>query len=68
MAAVVMRCEDGPAAVPSRVVKCARCGADCWLSLYSGNSTLALAAVTGDPQINCGPCFEARLSENEERT
>lgn len=62
MAALVMRCDEGEAWVPSRVVQCSRCGADCWLSLYSGDSTLALAAATGDPEINCGPCFEARLA------
>jgi hypothetical protein len=63
MAALVMRCDEGPAAVPSRVVNCARCGADCWLSLYSGEQTLTLARLTGDPEINCGPCFDARLNK-----
>lgn len=58
-----MRCDEGEAHVPSRVVKCARCEADCWLSLYSGESTLKLAAMTGDPEINCGPCFEARMAK-----
>lgn len=61
MAALVMRCDSGPAYVPSRVVQCARCGADCWLSEYSGDSTLALARATGDPEINCEPCFMERV-------
>jgi hypothetical protein len=63
MAALVMRCDEGPPAVPSVVVQCDVCGADCWLSKYSGQSTLALARITGDDQINCGPCFMRRLEE-----
>ncbi len=43
MPAVVMRCEDGPPSVPSGVVQCSECGRDCWLSTYSGASTLAAA-------------------------
>lgn len=65
MAAIVMRCDEGEAWVPSRIVQCARCGADCWLSLKSGASTLTAAAQTGDPEINCWPCFETRLETEE---
>lgn len=65
MAALVMRCDEGPAWVPSRVVRCERCGTDCWLSLKTGNETLRLAIATGDPQINCMPCFEARVNGGE---
>ena len=67
MAAVVMRCDEGEPYVPSRVVQCARCGADCWLSEKTGDSTLALASATGDAEINCMPCFEARLELEMQR-
>ena len=54
---------DHPPAVPSRTVVCHRCGADCWLSLYSGASTIALAQMLGDDRITCGDCFTAMLEE-----
>lgn len=43
--------------VPSDIVQCAGCGADCWLSKYSGQSTLALAATLGDARIFCASCL-----------
>lgn len=58
---LVMRCDEGEAAVPSRVVVCVACGADCWLSLYSGEQTLEVGRRTGDPRIMCRPCLEAEL-------
>jgi hypothetical protein len=62
MAALVMRCDEGDAHVPSRVVQCTRCGADCWLSLKTGDATLRLAAETGDPRILCNPCLLPALA------
>lgn len=56
MPVVVMRCQDGPAAVPSRVVTCSRCGCDCWLSKASGDATLALAREDGDGRVLCLSC------------
>jgi hypothetical protein len=57
MPVLVMRCDEGPPYVPSRVVTCSGCGAGCWLSEYSGASTLALAAAMGSPEILCEPCL-----------
>lgn len=57
---VVVRCTTPPA-VPSSVVQCSYCGHDCWLSRYSGASTLALAAAQGDPSIMCDTCFFALM-------
>jgi len=57
MPALLLRCDQGPAAVPSDVVRCEGCGADCWLSQYSGPSVRALAAQTGDPRLLCGRCL-----------
>lgn len=54
---LVVRCTTPPA-VPSDVVKCSGCGHDCWLSKYSGASTLALARATGDDRIICNVCLE----------
>jgi len=60
MPALVARCSEVPVPpVPSQVVQCANCDAPCWLSLYSGASTLALAALTGDARIMCWPCLAA---------
>ena len=49
---------DQPPAVPSSIIVCAQCGHDCWLSLYSGPSTLALAMQHGTPIITCNVCAE----------
>lgn len=58
---LVARVSDGEAAVPSRVVSCASCGADCWLSIKTGNSTLALASIHGTPMLTCMPCLERAM-------
>lgn len=55
---LVMRVDQGPAHVPSRVVQCSSCGADCWLSRYSGPSTIALAAAAGDASFCCTQCLD----------
>jgi hypothetical protein len=55
---------DHPPAVPSRTVTCAWCSEDCWLSQYSGDSTLALArsqSETGEIVITCAVCLEAAV-------
>lgn len=64
---LVARVSDGEAAVPSRVVSCALCGEDCWLSIYSGDSTLALAAEHGRPVITCMRCMERVVSAMQRR-
>lgn len=59
---LVSPCSAGPAAVPSRVIVCGGCGADCWLSEYSGASTLALAQMvseSGEVLILCSDCLVA---------
>jgi hypothetical protein len=56
---LVIRCTEKPA-VPSHVVVCAVCGADCWLSDYSGAATMRLAEQLGSPEIVCEPCFESQ--------
>jgi hypothetical protein len=65
MAALLMRCADGEAAVPSDVVRCDACGQDCWLSKHSGAQTLALARLTGDSRKLCSHCFDALLQLQE---
>jgi hypothetical protein len=61
MAVLVLRCDEGEPAVPSRVVQCCVCGADCWLGIATGDSTLALGAFLGAPDITCRPCIEAEI-------
>lgn len=61
MPVLVMRCEDGPAHVPSRVVTCAECLSDCWLSRYSGESTIEAARRSGDGRVFCVRCLPAVL-------
>lgn len=56
VAVAVMPCSEGPAYVPSRVVVCEHCGADCWLSEKTGDSTIAAAAAMGRAVITCTPC------------
>ena len=58
MPVLVVRCEEGPAAVPSRKVTCSGCGQDCWLSLKSGDDTVELARQLGSPEIMCMECLE----------
>jgi hypothetical protein len=56
---------DHPPAVPSRIVTCGVCSADCWLSKYSGDGTLALArshSETGEIVITCSVCLETALA------
>lgn len=53
---LVSRCTE-PEAVPSNVVQCSICGEDCWLSKYSGQSTIALAKSTGDDRFVCSECL-----------
>lgn len=56
---LVMRCVDAPVpGVPSRVVRCAGCGCECWLSKATGAQTVALAATLGEPSFTCLPCLE----------
>lgn len=54
---LVVRCTT-EAAVPSRIVKCEWCNEDCWLSDYSGDSTIALAESMGTAAFTCSQCFE----------
>lgn len=55
---LVVRCGDHPKPpVPSKVVLCSLCDSDCWMSIYSGDSTLAVAASMGTPAIICTTCF-----------
>jgi len=52
--------------VPARVVQCSDCGADCWLSRQTGDSTIALARLSGggqEPQILCLPCVESAMEQ-----
>lgn len=65
MSVLVARCDSGPPAVPSVIVQCVGCGADCYLSKYSGASILAAAALMGDARIFCQPCLikEAAISK-----
>jgi hypothetical protein len=57
-----MRCDEGAAWVPSRVIECDGCGADCWLSEYSGEDTLAAArAMEGRLVVWCRRCLETSL-------
>lgn len=47
---------------PSRVVECGRCGQSCWLSIATGDATIAearrLAALYGCPMvIACQQCI-----------
>jgi len=58
---LVMRCDEGDALVPSRVVRCSACGADCWLSRRTGAGTLARARASGDGKILCGPCLSGAV-------
>lgn len=59
---LVMRCDEGPAHVPSDVVTCFSCGADCWLSKFSGASTIAASQQTaGESLLVCQPCLDAAL-------
>lgn len=63
---LVMRCDAGPAHVPSRVVQCAACSADCWLSEASGDATIALAQrVAGAVIFTCRSCLDAGLDDLE---
>lgn len=59
---LVMACSEGPPHVPSDVVTCTVCKAPCWLSKYSGASTIAAARATGDDRIVCSPCFHVLLN------
>lgn len=60
---LVMRCDEGPAWVPSRVVQCSCCGDDCWLSKKTGDSTVAASlATSGEALFCCHPCLERALA------
>lgn len=61
-----MRCDEGEAYVPSRVVQCGRCGADCWLSEETGDATIETARrVAGAVIFTCRPCLDAALDVQE---
>ena len=64
MPVIVVRVADMPTSVvPSRVVQCTGCGADCWLSLATGDSTLALSAhLSGDHRIWCAQCLQEAVA------
>lgn len=67
---LVVRVDDGPSAVPSTVVTCGPCGAACWLSAYSGASTMALARAkseSGEVVIICNWCIEDLLADGAPR-
>lgn len=60
---LVMRCDAGPPHVPSRIVRCAGCGSDCWLSLAGGDSLIAASMTTdGEAVITCSPCLDEQLA------
>jgi hypothetical protein len=48
-----------PSAVPSRIVKCAWCDHDCWLSKRTGDDTITAARTYAggvEPVITCAEC------------
>jgi hypothetical protein len=51
--------------VPSSVVQCGKCSADCWLSLKTGESVIEAAKQLGPyGGFMCLPClFETRLTD-----
>jgi hypothetical protein len=64
---LVTRVDRGEAAVPSRVVNCSDCQAPCWLSLRTGDSTLATARLIGggqEPRLLCLPCLELSVANS----
>jgi hypothetical protein len=62
MPVLVARCDESPAYVPSRVVNCAVCHAECWLSEKTGDSTVAAAVASGDGRIMCTRCLLESLA------
>jgi hypothetical protein len=54
---LVLRCSERPVSwVPSIVVACATCGADCWLSASTGAGTIAAARALGTAEFVCDSC------------
>lgn len=61
---LVVRCTTEPA-VPSTVVTCAVCREDCWLSVRTGPSTVALArslSENGEIFIMCTACLDVAMA------
>ena len=60
---IVARVDDGPAAVPSDVVRCDGCGARCWLSIATGGETIQLAQFLSPVVlITCSTCAAVRVA------
>lgn len=63
----VMRCDELPVPhVPSTVVQCGTCGADCWLSAATGPLSIAAAkslAPGKTVSFLCRPCLGNRPAE-----